>query len=78
MNELKEFGITMDVWEPVADPQEVKHEYGIMPVSKPKPHRYDVVVLAVKHKEFLELGKKGLSIYLKPLGVFYDAKEVMK
>jgi UDP-N-acetyl-D-glucosamine/UDP-N-acetyl-D-galactosamine dehydrogenase len=78
MNELKEFGINVDVWEPMADPEEVKHEYGIVPVSKPKHHGYDGVVLAVTHKQFLNMGKKGLSAFLKSTGVFYDVKEVMK
>jgi UDP-N-acetyl-D-galactosamine dehydrogenase len=78
MNELKDFGIAMDVWEPVGDPEEVKSEYGVTCVAKPKKAGYDLVVLAVKHKEFIALGKKGLSAFLKPKGVFYDVKEVLK
>jgi len=78
MKELSEFGIKLDVWEPVADPEEVKHEYGITPVSKPRKGAYDVVVLAVKHREFIELGKAGLVAFLKPRGIFYDVKEALK
>jgi UDP-N-acetyl-D-glucosamine/UDP-N-acetyl-D-galactosamine dehydrogenase len=78
INELKEFGINIDVWEPVADPKEVFHEYKIAPIARPRKAGYDVVVLAVKHKEFLGMGKKGLMSFLKPNGVFYDAKEVLK
>lgn len=78
MKELTEFGIKLDVWEPVADPEEVKHEYGITPISKPRRGAYDVVVLAVKHREFIELGKAGLVGFLKPRGLFYDVKEALK
>jgi len=30
----------------------------------------------VKHKEFVDIGKKGLCSYLRTGGVFYDIKEV--
>jgi UDP-N-acetyl-D-galactosamine dehydrogenase len=67
----------VDVWEPVADPLEVEHEYGVTPLKSPKKGSYDAVVLAVKHAQFLKLGKKGLRAFLKPGGVFYDVKETM-
>ena len=77
MKELAEFGVKVDVWEPVADAEEVRLEYGITPIARPKRHSYDAVVLAVKHKEFLELGRAGLSAFLKPNGVFFDVKEAL-
>jgi UDP-N-acetyl-D-glucosamine/UDP-N-acetyl-D-galactosamine dehydrogenase len=77
MKELAEFGIKVDVWEPVADAEEVRLEYGVTPITRPKRRAYDVVVLAVKHREFLELGRAGLSAFLKPNGVFYDVKEAL-
>jgi UDP-N-acetyl-D-galactosamine dehydrogenase len=78
MKELAEFGIKIDVWEPVADAAEVRREYGVTPVAKPRKGVYDVVVLAVKHKEFLVLGKRGLAAFLNRGGIFYDVKEAMK
>ena len=77
MKELAEFGVKVDVWEPVADAEEVRLEYGITPIARPKRHSYDAVVLAVKHREFLELGRAGLSAFLKPNGVFFDVKEAL-
>jgi UDP-N-acetyl-D-galactosamine dehydrogenase len=78
MKELAEFGIKIDVWEPVADAAEVRREYGVTPIAKPRKGVYDVVVLAVKHKEFLVLGKRGLAAFLNRGGIFYDVKEAMK
>ncbi len=78
MRELGEFGIHVDVWEPVADPEEVEIEYGIRPIDKPGKGAYDLVVLAVKHRVFLDLGKRGLCAFLKPRGMFYDVKESLK
>ena len=76
IDELKEFGIKVDVWEPVASAHEVEEEYHIKPVNAPKKGAYDAVVFAVKHKEFVDIGKKGLCSYLRTGGVFYDIKEV--
>jgi UDP-N-acetyl-D-glucosamine/UDP-N-acetyl-D-galactosamine dehydrogenase len=78
MKELEEFGIKVDVWEPVADPEEVRREYGVTPVVQPEKRSYEAVVLAVKHREFIELGKTGLSEFLKPGGVLYDVKEALR
>ena len=78
IKEMRDFGMKVDVWEPVADPAEVKDEYGIVPVELPAPGAYDAVVLAVKHRQFLELGKAGLEKFLIKGGIFYDVKEAMK
>jgi UDP-N-acetyl-D-galactosamine dehydrogenase len=76
VNELKEFGIMVDLWDPCAETQEVRHEYGIDLIDAPKPSSYDGVLLAVKHRQFIELRKEGLEKFLKRDGVFYDIKEV--
>jgi len=54
-NELREYGIEVYVYDPHAYPEEVKKEYGIElveDIDKYKP--YDAVVVAVKHKQFIE------------------------
>ncbi len=54
-NELKEYGIDVYVYDPYAYPEEVKEEYGIElldNIEKYKP--YDAVVVAVKHRPFIE------------------------
>jgi len=78
VKELREFGIMVDVWDPGADAEEVRHEYGIEPVLNPQPASYDGIVLAVKHREFITLGKTGLLKFLSsPNGIFYDIKEAL-
>ncbi len=54
-NELKEYGIDVFVYDPFAYPEEVEEEYGIKlldDIEKEKP--YDAVVVAVKHRPFIE------------------------
>ncbi|MGZ5471930.1 MAG: UDP binding domain-containing protein, partial [Nitrososphaeraceae archaeon] len=55
INELKEFGIDIEVYDPWADKHEVNHEYGLELIDKAVLQNYQAVVLAVSHKEFKEL-----------------------
>lgn len=53
-NELKQFGLQVDVYDPHADKAEVKEEYGIALVDT-LVEAYDAIVLAVAHNEFIAL-----------------------
>lgn len=79
INELKEFGIDISVYDPKAYRDEVMHEYGLELLSDINEKRYyDAVVIAVKHKEFLEFGfEKIKSLMQDPIvidvkGLFSD------
>ena len=54
IKELQDFDVCVDVFDPWANPNEVKHEYGLDLVSKDvlSDTEYEGVVLAVSHKEF--------------------------
>ena len=55
---LQEFGCQVHVFDPWADPEEVKKEYGVTAFRKEEelsPEGYDAIVLAVAHREFLKL-----------------------
>lgn len=77
IKELREFGVRIDVWDPWAEAHEVTHEYGLVPLPSPRRGAYDAVVLAVKHRQFIDMGRKGLCGFLKKGGVFYDPKETL-
>jgi UDP-N-acetyl-D-glucosamine/UDP-N-acetyl-D-galactosamine dehydrogenase len=76
IKELKDFGVSIDVWDPVANPEEVKEEYGLTLVTTPKKGFYDAAVLAVKHKAFTAGGLPTITAYVKQGGILYDIKEV--
>lgn len=78
IKELMDFGLSVDVWDPVADTDEVLNEYGFTIITNPTKNKYQAVILAVQHKEFIELGKSGLEKHLVSDGIFYDIKEVLK
>jgi UDP-N-acetyl-D-galactosamine dehydrogenase len=54
VNELKQFNINVDVFDPHANEHEVVEEYGITLLDKINK-TYDGIILAVSHKEFLGL-----------------------
>jgi len=74
--ELKTFGITPIVHDPLADPREVKREYGlqISPVSSFK--NLDALVLAVPHAEYLKNSAK-MPAMLRKGGILADVKSVI-
>lgn len=70
IHELTGFGIEVSVYDPLAHPEEVKHEYGIDLLERPKD-RYDGIVLAVSHSSFKNL---DLNSIRKDTAVVYDIK----
>jgi UDP-N-acetyl-D-galactosamine dehydrogenase len=71
--ELRSYDIVTDVYDPWADAAEVKHEYGVDMVEKPEG-QYDAIVLAVSHKEFLEMDLVAMK---KEGGILYDVKGIL-
>lgn len=55
-HELLEYGIDIDVYDPWADPSEVKHQYGIKIITEyPEGNSYGAIILAVAHNVFMEI-----------------------
>lgn len=77
INELAEYDMVADVYDPWIDSTEAQHEYGITPVTTPKSADYDAIILAVAHNEFKELGASGIRAFGKPKHVLYDLKYVL-
>lgn len=72
--ELQSFGMQVDVWDPWVDTKEAEHEYRISPIATPDKGNYDALVLAVAHKEFVELGAGRIREFGVPNAVLYDVK----
>lgn len=60
IRELQSFGVDVEVYDPHADFQEVKHEYGLS-LIKELNNKYAAIVLAVSHKEFKELNWSNIK-----------------
>jgi len=60
--ELKEYGVSVDIYDPWANEDEVKHEYGVDILSSLDTNfKYDAIVLAVSHNEFLTMDLTSLK-----------------
>jgi UDP-N-acetyl-D-galactosamine dehydrogenase len=77
LQELREYNVAADVYDPWVDPAEAQHEYGITPVVEPQAGAYDAVIVAVAHRQFRELGEQGMRAFGKPTHVLYDLKYVL-
>jgi UDP-N-acetyl-D-galactosamine dehydrogenase len=71
VNELKTYDVNVTIFDPWANPEEVKHEYGVVAQKDIPIDKFDAVILAVSHKEFLKL---NLQTLLNEIAVFYDVK----
>lgn len=61
INELKEYGINVFVADPIADENEVKREYGIDLTKFENIKNVDAVIVAVGHKEYMELTLESIK-----------------
>lgn len=71
--ELRDFGMEVDVYDPWANKEEVKHEHGIDLISTMAP-TYDAIVLTVAHQEFLNLPYLSMKA---ENGIIFDIKSVL-
>ena len=77
IEELKDYKVQTDVFDPWADPAQAQHEYGINPVQNPEPGAYDAIVLAVAHHQFKTMGVQSIRALGKPEHVLYDLKYLL-
>lgn len=69
---LTEYTPNITIYDPWANPEAVKREYGITITNKlPEGKKYDAIIAAVAHKEFAGL---NLTDFCKPEHVIYDVK----
>ncbi len=78
VNELKSYGGIVDVYDPWADAQVVKHEYGLdMLAVPPAANQYDGIVMAVAHQQFRDLAPEAIHAWGRKDHVLYDIKSLL-
>ena len=75
--ELREFGITARVADPLADAGEARRDYGIDLVALDKFAGLDGLILAVPHRRLARPGWDLLFAAVAPGGVFIDVKSAV-
>lgn len=77
VRELKDFGVNVEVIDPHADSDELKHEYGfgLVPSAEGK---YDACIVAVNHSAYLSKSDSDFAALLHPHGIVADLKGVFR
>src|SRR5688572_15800479 len=74
VRELQSFGTTIDIFDPEADAEEVKHEYNLELIDKVKK-KYHAIILAVGHQTFNTLNWEAIK---HERSVVYDVKGILE
>jgi len=77
VRELKDFGVNVEVIDPHADSDELKHEYGfgLVPAAEGK---YDACIVAVNHSAYLSKTDADFAALLHTHGIVADLKGVFR
>lgn len=71
---LQEFGIKVDIFDPLVRADEVQKEYCFDLLTEPEDNSYDVIILAVPHQEFLASTASGIRKFGRREHLFFDLK----
>lgn len=73
-NELKQYNVSSEVFDPEADFQELKDLYGNSAIKNlSKKGNYDILIIAVSHREFFEL---DMDQFIHNKSVVFDVKGI--
>ena len=71
---LKKFNSKLDLYDPWANPEEIKKTYNIYPSSSLTKSYYDGIVITVAHDKFKSMGIENIFNLCKKTHVIYDLK----
>ncbi len=74
--ELRSYGMKPDLYDPWVSAETIRRDYGCEMIESPEKDAYDVLILAVPHKLFKEMGLENMKAFAKAEHVFYDLKSV--
>ena len=78
IDELKDYNIEVDIFDPWCSVDEAKYEYNIDLIKQPSTDKYDGIIIAVGHEEFKNLGVDAIRKYGKDTHILYDLKYIFE
>lgn len=75
--ELRSYNANVHIHDPWVNADEARHEYGLEMIAQPEQGKYDAIILAVSHREFIALGADGIRAFGKPDAVLFDVKRAL-
>lgn len=77
VHEFKSYGVSVDVIDPKADSDELKHEYGFELTTTPG-NDYDAIVVAVNHKEYVAMTEADFKKLCSDQAIIIDLKGILR
>jgi UDP-N-acetyl-D-galactosamine dehydrogenase len=75
---LKSYHLNVEIVDPLADNEEVQHEYGFSISKNPTSQGYDAIIVAVSHKEYIALNEDYFKGLLSQNGLLMDLKGIYR
>ena len=76
VQEFANYHANVDVYDPWVDPEEAEEEYSVTPINELKENTYDAIVVAVAHKEFIDMGVDKIRTLGKQKHILFDVKHI--
>lgn len=77
VRELRCYNANVDVYDPWVDAEHARVEYAVDLIAEPLANRYDAIVLAVAHGEFVAMGAERIRALGVPGAVLFDVKRAL-
>lgn len=76
VKEFRNYNANVDIYDPWADADDVNHEYGVQLTKTPEKNKYSAIIIAVAHRDFLEMGIERIRKLGKKDCVIFDVKGI--
>ena len=78
VKQLRSYHAQVDVYDPWIDVDEAQQKYGLECLPEaPASNQYQAIIVAVGHRQFVELGESGIRSWGQPNAVVYDVKSIL-
>ena len=77
VREFNSYHALIDIYDPWININEAEYEYNVPFLSKIPTYKYDAIILAVNHNQFIEMGAHKMHALGKENHVLYDVKNVL-
>lgn len=77
ITEFQDYSANVEVYDPWANTDEVEREYGFKLIQQLANAKYDAIVLAVAHRQFIAMGPQAIRALGRNQSVIFDVKYVL-
>ncbi len=76
LTELASYRVSAEVHDPWVGAERLRREHGVAATDSPEAGQYDAIIVAVGHRDFVEMGSEAIRALGRPGALLYDIKGV--